>query len=186
MCDKIMEKINIHELVREGIRTAPALYKPIPEDTEITDEHVLMALRMGAAVASKVNGENEILQEKNEDLKCEIAALKQDMEEVQHENSNMRALIQTSLSIHNHAALQDEVEELKKACAGKSAADIIELARRNNILVLNAYEKKHGFDDCDDETWCLFIEYMKGIACAGHIDDTMREWYEEFKINNNE
>ncbi len=114
MCDKIMEKINIHELVREGIRTAPALYKPLPEDAEITDEHVLMALRLSAAVSAKVNGENEILQENNEDLKAQIEALKQDMEEVQDENSNMRALIQTSLTIQNHADLQDEIEELKK------------------------------------------------------------------------
>ena len=169
MCDKIMEKINIHELVREGMREK----KPW-EHEKLNIDELVKEIRI------------EKLKEDNEDLKCEIAALKQDMEEVQHENSNMRALIQTSLSIHNHAALQDEVEELKKACAGKSAADIIELARRNNILVLNAYEKKHGFDDCDDETWCLFIEYMKGIACAGHLDDSMREWYEEFKINNNE
>jgi len=168
-----MEKINIHELVREGMR----------EHHHITAGEMFEKIKVATlAVVDKY----EILQEENEDLKCEIAALKQDMEEVQGENSNMRALIQTSLTIQNHADLQDDNEELKKACAGESAADIIELARRNNILVLNAYEKKHGFDDCDDETWCLFIEYMKGIACAGHIDDTMREWYEEFKINNNE
>ena len=183
MCDKIMENINIHQLVREGIRNEK---KPW-EHEKLNIDELVKEIRI------------EKLKEDNEDLKCEIAALKQDMEEVQHENSNMRALIQTSLSIHNHAALQDEVEELKEqnkrlrgynrelervnGCV--SAAHVIEHARRNRILVLNAYEKKHGFDDCDDETWCLFIEYMKGIACAGHLDDTMREWYEEFKMNNN-
>ena len=81
MCDKIMEKINIHELVRQGMRNEK---KPW-EHEKLNIDELVKEIRI------------EKLKEDNEDLKCEIAALKQDMEEVQHENSNMRALIQTSL-----------------------------------------------------------------------------------------
>ena len=88
-------------------------------------------MKEGLTYTAKHTGE---LKEENEDLKAQIEALKQDMEEVQSENANMRALIQTSLTIQNHADLQDDVEALKEQQQLARAANIAkEVAYKHTI-----------------------------------------------------
>jgi DNA repair exonuclease SbcCD ATPase subunit len=88
-------------------------------------------MKEGLTYTAKHTGE---LKEENEDLKAQIEALKQDMEEVQSENANMRALIQTSLTIQNHADLQDDIEALKEQQQLARAANIAkEVAYKHDI-----------------------------------------------------
>lgn len=120
------------------------------------------------------------MKEENEDLKAQIAALKQDMEEVQHENSNMRALIHTSLNAQNYADLQDDIEGLKEQQQLASAANLAkEVAYKHTIEKLKK-DNKH-LTDLSGRQGELIDTLKKSVKEANLLTETYKKKYNELE-----
>ena len=152
MEQKIMEQIDIKKLVGE-------------------------VMKEGLTYTAKHTGE---LKEENEDLKAQIEALKQDMEEVQSENANMRALIQTSLTIQNHADLQDYIEALKEQQQLASAANLAkEVAYKHDINKLKK-DNKH-LTDLSERQGELIDTLQNSVKEGDKLIKTFEEKYNKMK-----
>jgi DNA repair exonuclease SbcCD ATPase subunit len=134
-------------------------------------------MKEGLTYTAKHTGE---LKEENEDLKAQIEALKQDMEEVQSENANMRALIQTSLTIQNHADLQDDIEALKEQQQLARAANIAkEVAYKHDIEKLKK-DNKH-LTEMEGRQKELIDTLQKSVKEGDKLIKTFEEKYNKMK-----